>query len=63
MLPYAVLVFCEERWLSLHERVGGESPPSEPFLPCEARPQSLPEDQAETCPDGYASPAAAIDIQ
>lgn len=62
LLPYAALVFCEEHWLFRHERVGWECPPSEPSLPCEARLQSLPEGQAGTCPDGCASPAAAIDI-
>lgn len=61
VLPYCALVFCEEHWLFLHEHVGWGCPPSEPSLPCEARLQSLPEDPAGTCPDGYASPAAAID--
>lgn len=62
MLPYAALVFCEVHWLSPHVHVGWECPLSEPSLPCEARLQSHPEDQAGTCPDGCASPAAAIDI-
>lgn len=61
VLPYAALVFCEEHWLSLRERVGWECPLSEPSLPCEAKLQSLQEDQAGTCPNGCASPAAAID--
>lgn len=61
-LPYAALVFCEERWLSLHEHVGWRCPLSEPSLPCEARLRSLPEAQAGTCPDGCASPAAAINM-
>lgn len=60
--PYAVQAFYEEHWPSHHERVGWGCLLSEPSLPCEARLQSHPEDQAETCPDGCASPAAAIDI-
>lgn len=63
LLPYAVPVFCGQRWPSPRERAGEECPPSEPSPPCEARLQPLPEDRAETCPDGCASPAAAIDIQ
>lgn len=63
LLPYAVPVFCGERWPFPRERVGEECPPSEPSLPCEARLQPLPEGRAETCPDGCASLAAAIDIQ
>lgn len=62
VLPYAALVFCAVHWLSPHAHAGWECPLSEPSLPCEARLQSHPEDQAGTCPDGCASPAAAIDI-
>ena len=62
MLPYAALVFCVEQWLSPLELVEWESPPLKPSLPCEARLQSLPGDQEGICPDGGASPAAAIDI-
>lgn len=62
VLPYAALVFCVEHWLSRQEPVEWESPPSEPSLPYEARLQSLPRDQEGICPDGGASPAAAIDI-
>lgn len=62
VLPYAALVFCVEHWLSPQELVEWKSPPSEPSLPYEARLQSLPGDQEGICPDGGASPAAAIDI-
>lgn len=62
-LPCAAPAFCGERWPSPRERAGEECPPSEPSPPGEARLQPLPEDPAETCPDGCASLAAAIDIQ
>lgn len=59
--PCAALVFCGGHWPFLHEQAGGGCPPSEPSLLGEARLQTLPGVQAETCPDGCASPAAAID--
>lgn len=62
LLPYAAPVFCVEHWLSPQELDERESPPSEPSLPDEARLQSLPGDREGICPDGGASPAAAIDI-